>query len=370
MTPAEALATYLRPRSATVSPVPLDLEISSHIREQGVGPLVYRAMREYRLLDAQPAGVRNELARLSRAEALLEPFRRDEVARVVDALAAAGVAALVFKGTALAYTCYSEPCLRPRLDTDLLIRQEHIETASRIFEGAGFRRALRTSGELVTHQFTYVSTWHGLSFAFDVHWKISDPQAFADLFSFEELERDAQPVPSLGPAAKALGDAHALLVACTHRVAHHYDREILIFLYDIDLLARRLNAPAWDRVAAMATAKRIRHVTLRGLDLASTRLGTPIPNHVRPALADDLTGSTGDEPTRAYLDSGLRKIDILRADLRQLGRRDRLRLIREHLLPPPAFVLRSYGQTWRGLVPILYLIRVLQGATAWFRPLR
>ena len=30
---------------------------------------------------------------------------------------------LVFKGTALAYTCYPEPSLRPRLDTDLLIRR-------------------------------------------------------------------------------------------------------------------------------------------------------------------------------------------------------------------------------------------------------
>lgn len=370
MTAAEALATYLRPRSATASPVPLDLEISSHIREQGVGPLVYRAMREYRLLDAQPAGVRNELARLSREEAILEPFRREEVARMLDALATAGVQALVFKGTALAYTCYPEPWLRPRLDTDLLIRRGDVETACRVFERLGCTRTLRTAGEHVTHQFTYASARHGLDIAFDVHWKLADPQAFADLFSFEELEREARPVPALAPAAMVLCDEHALLVACAHRVAHHYDREILIFLYDIDLLARRLNAPAWDRVAAMATAKRIRHVTLRGLDLASTRLGTPIPNHVRPALADDLTGSTGDEPTRAYLDSGLRKIDILRADLRQLGRRDRLRLIREHLLPPPAFVLRSYGQTWRGLVPILYLIRVLQGATAWFRPLR
>lgn len=366
MTPAEALATYLRPRSATASPVPLDLEISSHIREQGVGPLVYRAMREYDLLDAQPAGVRNELARLSREEALLEPFRRDEVARVVDALAAASVAALVFKGTALAYTCYSEPCLRPRLDTDLLIRQEQIETASRIFEGAGFRRALRTSGELVTHQFTYVSTWHGLSFAFDVHWKISDPQAFADLFSFEELERDAQPVPSLGQAAKGLGDAHALLVACTHRVAHHYDREVLIDLYDIDLLARRLGGRAWDRVVTMATAKRIRQVTLRGLELASSRLGTEVPDRVRR----ELSSPAAQEPTTAYLTAGLRKIDILRADLAQLGWRGRLRLLREHLFPSPAFVLRSFGRTQPLLLPALYVIRIARGASAWFRPLR
>ena len=367
MTPAEALATYLRPRSATVSPVPLDLEISSHIREQGVGPLVYRAMREYRLLDAQPAGVRNELARLSREEALIEPFRRDEAARMVGALAAAGVNAQIFKGTALAYTHYPEPCLRPRVDTDLLIRKEHIDTAARVFESAGSTRALRTSGQHVTHQFTYVSTRHGLSFAFDVHWKISDPQDFANLFSFEELERDAQPVPLLGPAAKALDDEHALLVACTHRVAHHYDREILIDLCDIDLLARRLGAPAWDRVVTMATAKCIRRVTLRGLELASSRLGTEVPVRVRRELSES---AAADERTTAYLAAGLRKVDILRADLAQLGWRGRLRLLREHLFPHPAFVLQSFGRTHPLLLPALYLIRIARGASAWFRPLR
>lgn len=350
----------------------LDPDVCEQLREQGVGPLVYRALCERRLLDIQPALVRDELTRLHREEAIFEPFRREEVARVLDALAAAGVKALVFKGTALAYTCYPEPWLRPRLDTDLLIRRGDVEPACRVFEQLGCTRTLRTAGEHVTHQLTYVSAQHGLHIAFDVHWKLSDPQAFADLFSFEELEREARPVPALARAAKTFGDEHALLVACTHRVAHHYDHDILIFLYDIDLLARRLSPSGWDRVSAMATAKRIRQVTLRGLDLASSLLGTPVPNEVRATLADlgSWAGSPGGEASGAYLATGLRKVDILRADLRELGWRGRVRLIREHLLPAPAFVLRSYGQPWPGLLPFLYLIRIIRGANAWFRPLR
>jgi Uncharacterised nucleotidyltransferase len=372
ITGAEALAACLR--QPAFFPPTLGPDVCEHLHEQGVGPLVYRALCERHLLDAQPTIVRDQLTRLYREETILEPFRREEVARVLDSLAAAGVRALVFKGTALAYTCYPEPALRPRLDTDLLIRRDDVDEASRVFERLGCTRALRTAGELVTHQFTYVSAQHGLDIAFDVHWKVSDPQPFADLFSFEELEGEARPVPALARAARVLGDEYALLVACTHRIAHHYDREILIFLYDIDLLARRLDVSGWDRVVEMARAKRICHVTLRGLDLASNLLGTPIPKPVRSALADDSTTSRGDEPTSVYLDGGLRKIDILRADLRQLKWRDRLRLIREHLLPAPAFVLRSYGQTRREILPvilpILYLIRIVRGASAWFRPLR
>jgi hypothetical protein len=363
MAAIEALAAYLR---QPPSSPPLDPAVCEHLKEQGVGPLLYWLLRQRQLLESQPACVREQLTQSYREEAILEPFRRDEAARVLDALAAAGVGALLFKGTALAYTCYPEPVLRPRLDTDLLIRRGDVETASRVFERLGCTRTLRTAGEHVTHQSTYVSARHDLAIAFDVHWKLSDPQAFADLFSFEELERDAVAASSLTSTAKVLCDEHALLVACTHRVAHHFDREILIYLYDINLLARRLGAPAWDRVVAMATSKRICGVTLRGLALTSDLLGTPIPHNVRTALGTP----SEHEPTGAYLAGGLRKVDVLRSDLRELGWRGRLRLIREHLLPAPAFVLGSFGQTRRVLLPLLYLIRIFRGANAWFRPLR
>jgi hypothetical protein len=370
----ETLAACLRLQGPPVfPPLLLDPDVSAQLQAQGVGPLVYRALGERNSLDIQPAAVRDELTRLHREAAILEPFRREEIARVLDALAAAGVQALVFKGTALAYTCYQEPWLRPRLDTDLLIRRGDVDEACRVFERLGCTRALRTAGEHVTHQFTYVSPQQGLATAFDVHWKLSDPQAFADLFSFEELDREARSAPALAGTAKALGDEHALLVACMHRVAHHYDHEILIFLCDIDLLARQLTDSGWERVVKMARAKRIRQVTLRGLDLASSQLGTPVPPAVRAALgsfASSAAGGAGEEPTGAYLTDGLRKVDVLRADLRELSWHGRVRLIREHLLPPPSFMLRSYGQPWPGFLPLLYLIRIVRGAAGWFRPLR
>jgi Uncharacterised nucleotidyltransferase len=362
----EGLAAYLREPFEAAAAIPLDIEICGVLREQGVGPLVYRALRARQFLDAQPAGVREELERLTREEGLLEPFRRDEAARVLDALATAGVHGLVFKGTALAYACYPEPSLRPRLDTDLLIRRADVQMASIVFERLGCTRAHQTSGDHVSHQMTYISARHGLQIAFDVHWKLSNPQPFADLFSFEELERESISLPGLGPGARTLCDVHALLVACLHRVAHHYGREFLLYLYDIDRLARRLNAQGWDSVVADARAKRIRQVTLCGLERASSLLGTPVPDRVAQALAS----SPEDEPTAAYLAAGFRKIDILRADLRELAWRDRLRLVREHLFPAPAFILRSYGHTSPVLLPFLYFARIIGGASAWFRPLR
>jgi putative nucleotidyltransferase-like protein len=230
----------------------------------------------------------------------------------------------------------------------------------------GCLRAPRTSGELVTHQATYVSTRHGVQVPFDIHWKLADPKAFADMFSFEELARDSVPIPGLGASARTFCDVHALLTSCVHRVAHHYDREILLFLYDIDLLARRLGAEEWNRVASIAAQKQICAVTARGLDLAVRLFGTPVPSAVAAALA----AGGADEPTAAYLRGGLRKVDLLWSDLLALKGRRRLELVWEHLFPPRRFLLESYGPHTRLPVPVLYVHRIFRGAYSWFRPLR
>ena len=67
-----------------------------------------------------------------------------------------------------------------------------------------------------------------------------------------ELLARALPLPALGPHARGPGDVDALLIACMHRATHrhnpytvngedHHDPDRLIWLTDIDLLARRLS---------------------------------------------------------------------------------------------------------------------------------
>ena len=371
---AAALAALLRQNqsedigggeSADVVLHSVDASLVEASRSHGVGPLVYRSLGERGFFDRLPADVRTAFAQIAREEAVLESIRQRETTRVLGALAAAGVRPIVFKGTALAYTCYPDPAMRPRLDTDLLIRPEEVATVSSVLEALDFERTARPTGEHVTHQFTCVRRASGATSAFDVHWKIADPKAFADLFPYEELRREAVAIRALG--ADAPSNVHALLIACAHRVAHHYDDDTLIFLCDIDLLARQLQSSDWDRVVALASQKRIREITARGLDLARGLLGTPLPDAIPRALA----GTPGAEPTAAYLDPRLRKVDILWSDLHALGGwRARVKLLREHVIPTPDFIRRSYGATSTILLPALYIHRVLRGASKWFRPLR
>ena len=335
-------------------------------RQQDVALLLYQCLRVRDGWNRQPDAVREELSRIAASAALVEEVRRDHVCDVIDSLHRAGLAPVVFKGTALAYRHYSHPWLRPRLDTDLFIRADQLSAAAAVLARLGLIRSLRPTGDHVTHQQTWQTMTHGIRHQYDVHWKLSDPQAFADVISYDEVSRDAVQLPALGPSARTVSDVHALLIACVHRVAHHFNSTSLLWMYDIHLVARAFDEAAWNRLAVLAAEKRIRQVCAHGLTLARQSFGTPVPPHVIAALG------TGDdsEPTAVYLRGDLRRVDILRSDLQALGWRGRARLLREHLLPAPAYILRSYGHRQPLLLPFLYLHRIARGAVQWFRPLR
>ena len=344
----------------------LDAELLEAVYRWNLGPLLYRALRATGAWAGQSKDMRDALSRIAAEAAIADRLRVDADRSVIAALTDAGVAPLLFKGAALAHRCYPDSWLRPRVDTDLLIRERDQETAASVLEQLGFRRAARPTGGHVTHQFTYFAMANAVRTDYDVHWKIADPQVFADVVAYDELAREAVPIPALGPGARAIGDVHALIVACTHRVAHHFDTDDLLFLYDIDVLARRFDEDEWDRMAMLASEKRMRAVCARGLALSQQRFSTPVPARVMATL----TAAAAEEPSAAYLAGGLRRVDILRSDLESLpGWRARARLLREHLLPSPAYMRASYGRESTLLLPALYAHRIVRGALKWFRPL-
>lgn len=341
----------------------IDLDLVRAADRHDVAPLVYHRFHQSEGWNQVPEAARRALSSIAREAAAVDAVRCEHDRQVIRALVAAGLSPLVFKGAAVGCRCYPASSLRPRIDTDLLLREDEAERAAGVLERLGLTRMPRPTGRHVTHQFVYSGTAAGIEPNYDVHWKIADPHVFADVLTYEELAREAVPLPQLGDAARAIGDVHALIIACTHRVAHHFDSESLIRVYDIALLAGRMDPAAWERVIALATDRRVCAVCARGLTLAAATFGAPVPPWVLEAL--DATG----EPTAAYLRPELRRVDILRSDLRALGWGARARLLREHLLPSPAYVLASYGTGRRVLLPLLYVHRILRGVWAWFRPL-
>jgi hypothetical protein len=342
---------------------PAPAELLRVATEQGLDVLV--ASRADTLA-TWPAGLRASFAARLRDACVVEAVREREIVRLLDGLRDAGVHPLLVKGTALAYSVYGSPHLRPRVDTDLLVAEAEAEGAMRALESLGYARSAQNVGQLVSHQVALARIdAHGVWHAVDVHWRLANPHVFANLLPFGELADAAVPLPALGPHARTPGDPHAVLVAALHLAAHHAHHVRLIWLYDLDLLCRRMSADALGEVAAMARERGLASVCARGLHLARRWFDTPVPAGVLAAL--DAVDARSEKPAR-YVAGSVGKLGTLISDLRTLPTWGaRARLLYEHAFPPAEYMLRSYRTSRRSWLPALYLHRMVTGGWRWLR---
>lgn len=308
--------------------------------------------------------MQHSLHHLALQHAAVELGLAAEVRRVVDRLASASVPVLLMKGTALAYSHYPHPCLRPRTDTDLLLRPCDVAKAARVFEALGYEPLNMTRGDFVLYQRSYARTDRlGVRQVYDVHWKVAGPQSVSESLGWEELDQAARSIAALGEHARALGDIHALLLACVHRMAHHYDNRRLIWLYDIHVLASRLGEESLRALMHQSVEKGVASMCIHGLELARERFGTRLPGDFESYRA------VGLEASASRFGSDVRMVDILVSDLKALpGWRERLRLLREHVFPPVDYIRRRYGISSTLALPVLYAHRFLTGVLKWLRP--
>ena len=334
------------------------------VLDAAAGDQVAALLAQPATLNYWPEPLRSALHDVRRLAAATEALQRQDLSRLLDAFADARVCPLLLKGAQLAYTHYPQPWLRPRFDTDLLIRPSDCDRADEVLRRLGYSRSIQVSGTLVANQLQYQrQDRYGLTDTIDLHWKITNPHLFADLLTFEELTAAARPVVELGRHARGLANTHALILACVHRVAHHQNSDRLIWLYDIHLIAQAMSPGERADFVDLVLRKRLRSICVSGLDRARDRFLTAYPAEwLEPLRIDDRDA----EPTAAFLRDGFRRVDILRSDLRSVGGwTDQLRLIREHLFPPAAYVRARYGS--RTPLVVAYVDRVVTGMAKWFR---
>lgn len=340
----EPLRNALRGNGALWPETLADQEVAT-LTEHGVAPLLFAATHAPEL--------RGEAIRA----AALEPLRAADLAAVLAALADAGVAALLLKGTALAYDIYASPELRPRGDTDLLISRNDVETARAVFAALGLREQVTSGDEHGIKQMIFTRA-NGL--AYDVHWSVTNSPMFEPLLRFDDIRTRALALPRLGSHAFALPHPDALLLACIHRVAHHHDSDRLIWLADIAFLARRMSAEERATFVGIATRGRVVAICKRSLELAEEWFGET------PLVLPEVKG----EPSAVMLDREITHGAMLVANLKALSWRARGERLWQLAFPPAEFMRASFGPRSRAALPWLYVYRGLRGIGKLFRRAR
>ena len=337
-------------------------EFLAFTKRHGMQPLLAHELQGAPRLSEWPPLIRTTLGQVLRAATAVEPVEQAEIGRVLSALAADGVRAVLFKGAAVAYTVYPLPFLRPRQDNDVLVTARDVERARSVLTRLGYGPVDGTEGDLVVGQQDWImADDRGVVHRLDLHWRISNVQFFARAMPAEDLLTRVVSVPALGEHVRVLGSVDALLIACVHRVAHHPANGKLIWLADLRHIGARLTPKDWDVFGSRAHEWRVSAICAAGLTQARQLFAAPVPDDVLTRLERN----SRDEPPMARQLVGGRQTALrsLALDLKALpGIRLKARLLFQHAFPTPKFLLRMYSTSRRSLLPLLYAHRLARGA--------
>jgi hypothetical protein len=348
-------------------PWPPHTDIAAVLRQaeaHGVVPLIHAQLAG----TGWPADILEELRRRSVGQAMWELRHQQVLTQTLALLSATGVEPILLKGTALAYSLYQDPALRTRGDTDMFVPIAARESTGSGLSSLGFERDLAVAGEFVSYQANYtVRSDEGSSHTIDLHWKINNSEVLSQLFTYEELRREAQPLPKLCARSLRPSHVHALLLACMHRSTHqqnpyyvngqrYFDADRLVWLYDVHLLANRLSAAEWNEVVRLATEKGLRATCLDGMLRAQVCFHTTYPPAILAALA---TRGTRELPARYLQSSQLGQHWMDFCALGSVSRR--LRWAHETLFPPATYMRAKYAGGLFNWLPLLYLRRLIGG---------
>jgi hypothetical protein len=297
----------------------VDWDAFLHLAERNrLLPLAHRALADR--VDA-PETVRSRLRSAYAENARHALLLAGELRRLVDALAAAGVPALAYKGPALAVRAYGHLALRTYSDLDLLVAPEDEPAAARVLRAHGYASAYafspaqdaafrRVDGDYPHHH----PRTGGLV---ELHGRVSSARFVADLPTAALMAR-AHAVPIGGGDVPAPADDDLFLALCLHGAKHRWAR--LEWLACAAALAVR-NGLDLALVLRRAGEIGARRTTLLALLLARDALGLALPPAIdRPIAADPALQPLADEARGLWFGGEVADDEATPANLRFNGR--------------------------------------------------
>ncbi len=349
----EALAAWARSEP--------DVRWGKWLVAQGLAPYAWRQLKALGAANALPVELRETLRGAHYAAVADAELHTVELRNVLNCLAAAGVAPVLFKGAALAHSVYPDPACRLMGDLDLWVTADAMPLAQRALVQTGYCEHNKSdrptdmqrqmSGEV---QLVGSNPGQGLV---ELHWGTFAGEWLRRTGAVDDAEIlcRAQPVQAAGCDAWTLCLEDALLqlavhLAVNHQMAYPGVRGLL----DVALLAR-VQGVDWETLAERAAAWRVKTAVWLVLSLTTELLGLAGAEHAIRALAPS---GTKQGLLRRFVDAqhvlegrdmtgGPRRLayQLLLVD----RPRDAARLVVRTLWPEEAWLAARYGRGGLGV---------------------
>jgi hypothetical protein len=262
----------------------------------GLAPLIYLSLRDRAGSQGWPPAVLAALADAFQTNAVRSYMMETELARISAALAGIGTPLALLKGAATGRTVYGSPAARLVNDLDLLVPADRVEQARAAVAALGYdahgplgsgrfgrwQRRYRCELQMVcTHP-----DRRGL--LVELHWSLVELPYYVERIPMAEVWATARPAEGL-LGASLPDPATLLLHGCAHVSLHHSRALRLIWLVDVDRLARS-EALDWDALSERSARWGLGLAAYTTLKTTAAWLGTPLPAAVMARLvrqADD-----------------------------------------------------------------------------------
>ncbi|MGH9872163.1 MAG: nucleotidyltransferase domain-containing protein [Pyrinomonadaceae bacterium] len=239
--------------------------------------------------DAVPAQASSQLEQLNNENARSNLLLTGELLKLVDLLAAHGVAAVPFKGPTLALLAYGDVGRREFGDLDILVRKENVPTVMKVLARDGFTPRPELSS---AHQTAILRFDCSHNFAnernvwVDVHWDFVAPSASVRVDTDKLWDR-LEPLSVNRRELKTLSVEDLLLILCLHGFTHFWER--LGWICDVAALIDSQEGIDWPMVLENADRMGSRRILSLGLYLTSNLLGASVPPDVWTKAPADAT---------------------------------------------------------------------------------
>lgn len=283
------LATALRAEPVRLPQPPQDFGRQAHVLSgHGILPLLYVRLRDDPLWHTLSQEMRVSLADAFQQSAARSFLLDTELVRIANAPHSLAL----LKGSAVGRLVYPNPALRPVSDIDLLVRREavddvqsHLVDLGYVGQGLTAHRRLGALARRYRAEMPLVADVPGCGrLLVELHWALVEAPYYVERMQPDALWVGASPAPGL-PGFLMPRPVLLLAHACAHLSMHHSSDLRLIWLVDVDRLAR-LPYFDWDELIAVAARWRLGFAIHTTLTAAGRWLGTPVPGTVTARLAE------------------------------------------------------------------------------------
>lgn len=228
----------------------------------------------------------------------------DAAVELIDALRAAGVEAVPFKGALLAPLVYADPALRPLADLDVLIPERDVAKGLAVLERLGYTYYSRSAEDFVYLRGTRRSNvWHPENVQpVELHFRIREEYAGLAYDLTDAVWSSAEKHP-YWRGSEALAPSRPVLL---HHLCAHMTSDLLIQrgklmeIGDLQIVASRMTQEDWNSFLSAAPSHGVRFV-YPALAVTDRYAPGAVPKAVLSALATHLAPALREWCTRVTL---------------------------------------------------------------------